>query len=76
MRESDRRFCRENDIKWIQSDTFTILGVVFNKNMSNMEEDNFRPKLSKMKNLIRTWQGRNLTPLGILQLLNRLCSQS
>jgi exonuclease III len=64
MKESDRRFCKENNIQWIHKESFTILGITFNTNLNKIEQDNFVPKIAKMKNLLKIWQRRNLTPLG------------
>jgi len=72
MKESDRRFCRENDLVWTHKDNFTILGMTFNINMSKMEEINFVPKIAKVKNLLKIWQSRNLTPLGKITVIKTL----
>jgi hypothetical protein len=71
MRESDRRFCRENDLDW--STSFVALGVNFPVlDISSITECNILPKIQNMKHLLNTWSYRNLTPLGKVTVIKSL----
>jgi hypothetical protein len=71
MRESDRRFCRENDLEWTSS--FKALGVDFNtSNIHSITESNINPKIQQMKNLLNLWSNRNLTPFGKITVIKSL----
>ena len=63
IRETDRRFCRENDLEWVSS--FTALGIEYDTlNIENITELNIQNKIDSMTKLIQTWMGRNINPIG------------
>ena len=63
IRETDRRFCRENDLDWVSS--FTALGITYDvKNIKNITVSNIESKLDDMKKIIQLWMYRNITPIG------------
>jgi hypothetical protein len=71
MRESDRRFCRENDLEWTNS--FIALGVEFPVlDITSITDCNILPKIQNMKHLLNTWSYRNLTPLGKITVIKSL----
>jgi len=71
MRESDRRFCRENNLKW--TTTFKMLGVDFNAtNLHTITEKKLNQKIQKMKNLLKLWSMHNITPLGKITVIKSL----
>jgi hypothetical protein len=71
MRESDRRFCRENNFQWITGN-FSALGITYNTQLCNITEINILPKLPKLKNLLNMWKSRNLTPFGKITVIKSL----
>ena len=63
IRESDRRFCRENNLDWVR--TFTALGIQYDiLNMHEITNTNIMNKMDDMKKLIQCWSCRNKTPIG------------
>jgi exonuclease III len=71
MRESDRRFCRENNLDW--SNSFVALGVEFPVlDITSITDRNILPKIQNMKHLLNTWSYRNLTPLGKVTVIKSL----
>lgn len=47
MKDSDRRFCRENNPEW--TNKFTILGIHYNNSLENITELNLRPRINSLK---------------------------
>jgi hypothetical protein len=72
MKDSDRRFCRENCPEWIIDGRFTALGVLFNIDQSKMITEHLLPKINSMKCLLNIWKSRNLTPLGKITVIKSL----
>ena len=71
IRETDRRFGRENNLDWGSS--FTALGIQYNvKDMINITELNISDKLDSMRGAIKAWGCRNLTPMGRITVLQSL----
>ena len=63
IRETDRRFCRENDLEWVHK--FTSLGIDYDVlDIENITEYNIEGKLKSMQKLIQVWLSRNITPIG------------
>ena len=63
IRESDRRYCKENNLDWVTS--FTCLGIKYDAlDMLNITEINIKEKLPQIRGLIQSWGNRNITPLG------------
>ena len=62
IRETDRRFCRENDLEWVTE--FVALGIKYNvMNMKDITTQNIEDKLDSMKKVIQSWLYRNITPI-------------
>ena len=63
IRETDRRFCRENNLDWVS--TFTALGIQYDvKNIKNIAVHNIQDKMDSMRKIIQLWMFRNITPMG------------
>ena len=54
------------------SNSFKLLGVNFDVNLSQMLNKNFEEKLNEIKNLIKHWQSRKLTVLGKITVVKTL----
>lgn len=52
--------------------TFKLLGVNFNINLEKMIQDNFSLKITQMKKVIKSWEKRNLSPLGKITVIKTL----
>ena len=55
------------------TDTFTVLGVQYNVNkMSDITTINIEKKINDIKNLIKLWQARKLSPYGKVTVIKSL----
>ena len=71
IRESDRRYCKENKLDWVTS--FVSLGIQYDiLNMDNITNTNIDEKIPQMKKLIQSWSCRNVTPLGRITVCKSL----
>ena len=71
IRESDRRFCKENILDWVT--TFISLGVTYNVlDMENITQLNIDLKLPQILQIIKCWSSRNLTPIGRITVYKSL----
>ena len=71
IRETDRRFCRENNLEWVHK--FTSLGIDYDVlNIENITEYNITGKIKSMQNLIQVWMSRNITPIGRVAIFKSL----
>ena len=71
IRETDRRFCRENNLEWVIS--FTALGIEYDTlNINEITDQNISLKIESMKKLIQLWMGRNITPVGRITVFKSL----
>ena len=61
--KSAERLCQGYNLHWV-SDEFTILGIIFPKDLKDIVEINYRSKLEEIKRLLVTWSKRILTPIG------------
>ena len=58
-------------IEW--TDTFTVLGVEYNVNkMGDITNINIEKKINDIKNLIKLWQARKLSPYGKVTVIKSL----
>ena len=63
IRETDRRFCRENNLDWVSN--FTALGIEYDMmNIKDIAINNIENKIKSMEKLIQLWMFRNITPIG------------
>ena len=71
IRETDRRFCRENNLDWVSK--FTALGIHYDVlNMENITSYNINTKSEEMSKIMHGWSCRNITPLGRIKILKSL----
>ena len=71
IRETDSRYCRENNLDWVHQ--FTALGIDYNmRDMDNITELNINPKLDSMEKTLKSWGFRDNTPMGRITILKSL----
>ena len=71
IRETDRRFCRENNLDWVTK--FTALGIDYDVlDLENITELNISLKINSMKRLILYWSSRNISPIGRITIFKSL----
>ena len=71
IRETDRRFCRENNLDWVTQ--FTALGIDYDVlDLHNITELNISTKINSMKRLMQYWSGRNISPIGRITIFKSL----
>ena len=71
IRETDRRFGRENNLDWVTS--FTGLGINYDVlNLKHITELNLSDKFDGMRNIIRAWGCKNIIPIGRMTVLKSL----
>jgi len=61
--------CPEIDLVWTKN--FTLLGITFDNNLENME-DNFWHQFRSIEKLLATWIYRHLTPYGRVTVIKTL----
>ena len=69
--ESAERLCQGYNLHWV-SDEFTILGIIFPKDLKDIVEINYRSKLEEIKRLLVIWSKRILTPIGKIAVIKSL----
>ena len=71
IRETDRRFCKENNLDWVT--TFVSLGISYDVlDMNNITETNIEQKLPSLLKLIQNWSSRSITPIGRITVCKSL----
>ena len=71
IRESDCRYCRENDQDWVT--VFVSLGIIFKVNdMGNITKYNIEAKQKDIRILYNMWLIRNISPIGRIQVAKSL----
>ena len=60
---------RQNENLCWEDQTFTILGIKFSFNLSDMVELNYNAKIDAIRKLFDNWSKRILTPLGKIRSL-------
>ena len=71
MKNSPLKFCQEYNLNWEQGH-FTVLGVKFSLNLTEMIEMNYNSKIRDIRNLLVQWSKRTLTPLGKITVIKTL----
>ena len=69
--KSAETLCQGYNLHWV-SDEFTILGIIFPKDLKDIVEINYRSKLEEIKRLLVTWSKRILTPIGKIAVIKSL----
>ena len=64
------KLCNELNLIW--TNTFTLLGIHFDVDLSRINFLNYDKKLVKIKSIIKQWSKRSLTPLGRLSIIKTL----
>ena len=71
IKETDRRFCRENNLDWVSS--FTALGIEYDTlNMYSITDVNITQNIESMKKLMQIWSSRNIRPIGRVTIFKSL----
>ena len=60
---STERLCQTFNLCWV-SDKFTVIGIIFPKDLKDIVEINYLTKLEEIKRLLSTWSKTILTPVG------------
>ena len=68
MKFSDHRLCSDLNLSW-KKQYFSLLGIDFSINLSEMVNLNFNKKLLEIQNDLRSWSRRNLTVLGKITVI-------
>ena len=63
--------CRNYNLEWGKT-TFQLLGIQFSINLKDITNNNMVPKIIKIKNILKQWKKRNLTPIGKITVLKTL----
>ena len=63
--------CPEYNLSW-DNTIFTVLGVKFSTNLSDMVNINYDNKIEEIKNMFLCWSKRNLSPVGRLVVIKTL----
>ena len=66
---SEIKLCPDLKLKWVK--TFTLLGLNFDNNLENMQQ-NFTDKIELLENMLSTWSYRYLTPFGKVTIVKSL----
>ena len=66
---SDEILCPDLSLKWVRN--FTLLGINFNNNLDNMQ-NNFTDKIDKVEKMLSNWTYRYLTPFGKVTIIKTL----
>ena len=74
-KDSNDRLCEEFPLVW-SKDPFTLLGIIFSINLSEMEKLNFDKKLHEIKNLMISWSRRRLTSFGKKTVIKSVIAQN
>ena len=71
IRETDHRFCRENDLEWVH--VFVALGIEYNVlDLQGITELNINNKIESMNELMHVWISRNISPIGRVTIFKSL----
>lgn len=55
-------------LKWVNK--MIIVGVYFSNGLLSVEQDNWKPKLDKLKSVLNLWSSRELSFIGHAMILN------
>ena len=68
---SEDKLCSEYPLEWGKS-RFKMLGIMFDVNLDCIVRNNFESKFIVVKNILKQWKKRNLTPVGKIVVLKSL----
>ena len=66
---SEIKLCPDLNLKWVK--TFTLLGINFDNNLENMQQ-NFTDKIESIEKMLSSWSYRYLTPFGKVTIIKSL----
>lgn len=67
---SIEKMCKNINLQW--TTTFKLLGIHFDVDLTKILKMNYDKKLVKIKNTIKYWEKRIITPLGKITLIKSL----
>ena len=70
-RNSLEKLVDNSDLVWNKTN-FKVLGIEFNINLEGMVNLNYNRKITSIKNLLKHWKRRNLTPMGRITVIKSL----
>ena len=70
-RYSVERLVDDKELVW-GNDRFKVLGIEFDVNLDEILKINFDKKIIAIKNLLKHWERRNLTPIGRITVIKSL----
>ena len=68
---SNDYICKDYNIQW-ENGPFSILGITFTSDLTNIEKLNYEDNLYKIQNEILSWNKRNITPIGKVTVVKSL----
>lgn len=71
---SIEKMCKNINLQW--TTTFKLLGIHFDVDLTKILKMNYDKKLVKIKNTIKYWEKRIITPLGKITLIKSLLFHS
>ena len=63
--------CVKWGLEW-GSSRFTLLGINFSVDISEIENLNYNPRLKEIENIIKTWTNQILSPIGKITVIKTL----
>lgn len=69
--DSQEKLCESYNLCWV-FDEFTVLGIIFPKDLVDIVNRNYLPKLEEIKRLLSNWSKRILTPIGRITVIKSL----
>ena len=58
-------------LDWTQ-ENFTLLGIKFTLNLNDIVNINYKDKITQIRNEIKIWNKRNITPVGKITIIKSL----
>jgi hypothetical protein len=71
MKYSEKILHTDDSLEW-GKERFKLLGINFDVDLQEIFELNFKQKFAKLKNTMKNWNRRYLTPLGRITVLKTL----
>ncbi len=69
---STRELKTQKPLNWLKEPVFKILGIEYNLNNEDITSSNYEVKLDAIKNLLNTWNWRNLSICGKITVIKSL----
>lgn len=65
------KMCGKHGLDW-GSSRFTMLGIDFSVNLSEIEDLNYTPKIREIENVLKRWSNQVLSPIGKITIIKSL----